>query len=194
MNLDSNYSLLLYVKVLKRNSLRQMKSRTWVDVTPQTMAQNYDHYKHFMDEFASQVVGQVQFDIRSCERVPELWLPAAGEAFALLSIENYMEWADKDVRNSPTAAKHKIGKWNNNSNASRFEGMGTEGLNRYEELYGQVLEARKKDSRRKLAEKYKKYRQDDYDSKQNGMKKKAVPQQPTKGKKLKLEEENVVKW
>ena len=63
--MNSNYLLLLYVKVLKRNSLRQMKSRTWVDVTPETMVQNYDHYKHFfMDEFASQVVGQVQFDVR----------------------------------------------------------------------------------------------------------------------------------
>ena len=46
-----------------------------------------------------------------------------------------------------------------------------EGLNRYEELYEQVVEARKEDSRKKHAEKYKKYRQDDYESKQNGMKK-----------------------
>ena len=50
-------------------SLKQMKSQTRIDVTPKTMVQKYDHYKHFMDEFRSQVLGQTQFEIRSCERV-----------------------------------------------------------------------------------------------------------------------------
>ena len=58
---------------------------------------------------------------------------------------------------SPSTEKHKIGKWNNNSNASRFEGIGAEGLCRYEELYDKVLEARKDKSRIEHSKKYLKY-------------------------------------
>ena len=184
---NSNYSLLLNIKVLKRNTLKQMTDRAWIDMTPQTMVQKYDHYKHFMDEFGSQVIGQTQFDVRCCERVPEQWLSAAGEAFGLLCIENYIEWADKEVQNSPTAEKHKMGKWNNNSNAARFEGIGAEGLSRYEELYEEVVKAREQDGRQKHAKEYLSYRKKLYENKQNGMKKRPVSQQATtSGKKLKI--------
>ena len=39
----------------------------------ETLQQQYP-YKHFMDKFGSQVIGQTQFDIRCCERVLKLWL------------------------------------------------------------------------------------------------------------------------
>ena len=61
------------------------------------MVEDYQHYEYFMDEFGSLVVGRGGFHVRSRERVPEKWLSVAGEAFVLMSIENYIEWVTAEV-------------------------------------------------------------------------------------------------
>ena len=117
------------VEELMRNEKRGDLKRPWIEVTPQSMVQNYQHYKYFMDEFGSLMVGKSGFEVRGREREPEKWLSAAGEAFVLMSFENYSKWADDEVQgDSPPVDKRIIGKWNNNSNAARYEGIEKPGL------------------------------------------------------------------
>ena len=139
------------------------------------MVEDYQHYEYFMDEFGSLVVGRGGFDVRSRERVPEKWLSVAGEAFVLMSIENYMEWVTAEVlEDAPTEQKRIIGKWSNNSNAARYEGIEKEGIERYEKLFDEVIKARKQNGRMKHSKKYLEYRADLYKNRQSGMKKKAA--------------------
>ena len=134
-----------------------------------------EHYKYFMDESGSLVVGKGGFEVRSRERVPKKWLSVAGKAFVLMSIENCMEWVTTEVLDdAPTEQKRIIGKWSNNSNAARYKGIEKEGIERYEKLFNKVMGARKKDGRMKHSKKFLEYRADLYSGRQSGMKKKAT--------------------
>ena len=81
-----------------RNEKRGDLKRPWIEVTPPSMVQKYEHYKYFMDEFGSLMVGKSGFKVRGCEREPRKWLLTAGEAFVLMSFENYSEWAEEEVQ------------------------------------------------------------------------------------------------
>ena len=97
------------VEELMRNEKRGDLKRPWIEVTPQSMVQNYNHYKYFMDEFGSLMVGKSGFEMRGREREPEKWLSAAGEAFVLMSFENYSKWADDEVQgDSPPLTRESL--------------------------------------------------------------------------------------
>ena len=68
-------------------------------------------------------------------------------------------------RGQPPVEKRIIGKWNNNSNATRYEGIEKAGLERYEKLFDEVIEARENDTRKKHSEEYLKYRAKLYSNK-----------------------------
>ena len=74
----------------------------------------------------------------------------------------------------PPVDKRIIGKWNNNSNAARYEGIEKPGIERYEKLFDKVTAARDDDKRKKHAKEYVEYRAKLYRDKQNGMKRKAA--------------------
>ena len=80
----------------------------------------------------------------------------------------------KSKGTAPPVDKRIIGKWNNNSNAARYEGIEKPGIERYKKLFDEVTAARDDDKRKKHAKEYVEYRAKLYSDKQNGMKRKAA--------------------
>ena len=118
----------------------------WIHVTPESMAQCYEHYRYFMDHFAPTVITVKHYLRLNHNKRPEEWLSSSGEAFALMMMENYMESARKDalgeVRTRLRGAS--AGRW---TLVTLRGGFDPEGMARYEELYDMVCASRR-DARR----------------------------------------------
>ena len=118
----------------------------WIHVTPESMAQRYEHYRYFMDHFAPTVITVRDYLRLNHDKRPEEWLLSSGEAFALMMMENSMESARKDalgeVRTQLRGAS--AGRW---ALVTLRGGFDPEGMARYEELYDMVCASRR-DARR----------------------------------------------
>ena len=125
----------------------------WLCVTPESMVEDYDHYKHFMDHFGSVIVGQTNFSMSSKMRPPEDWLSTSGEAFALLMMRNYHESAVAQATGIRRRGYGRgRGRWTFRGASKDF--INDEGLGCYEDLYDRVLKARNDQARRKYSCRY----------------------------------------
>ena len=137
----------------------------WIYVTPESMVEDYDHYKYFMDHFGSIMVGCNNFLCIRNKKQPDEWLPTAGEAFALMMIDNYLTSAIEEAGEGKIkieeaqegnmkkcGAKGAKGRWTIVLSSKNW--INKDGLARYEDLYDRVLEARKDKSRRENSKRY----------------------------------------
>ena len=112
----------------------------WIHVTPESMAQRYEHYRYFMDHFAPTVISIKDYLRLNHNKRPEEWLSWSSEAFALIMMENYMESVRKDASGEVQRLRgESAGRWNL---VSLNGGFDPEGMARYEELYGMVCALR----------------------------------------------------
>ena len=139
----------------------------WIYVTPESMVEDYDHYKYFMDHFGSIMVGRNNFLCIRNKKQPDEWLSTAGEAFALMMIDNYLTRAIEEAGEGKMKMEEEDHKGNivKKSGVTRRKGRWTivgssknwidkDGMARYEDLYDRIFEARKRKSRRENSKRY----------------------------------------
>ena len=172
----------------------------WIYVTPESMVEDYDHYKYFMDHFGSIMVGRNNFLCIRNKKQPDEWLSTAGEAFALMMIDNYLtraieeagegkikkEEAQQEGNMKKGGVKGAKGRWTIERSSKNW--MKKDGLARYQDLYDRVLEARKNKSRRENSKRY--WRSKMTCNAITFIKKDASKRRIS----LKFEEDNVVVW
>ena len=137
------------------------------------MLQDYFHYRYFMDEFAPILVGVGNYSKCSVTKEPEDFLSTSAEAFALMSFDNYLDATTKESKNKTPEKGIMQGRYTKNTSAKKFGGMEKEGIDRYNELFKQVREARMDSRRMEHAKKYFEEKVQKFGSKQRKSKTKA---------------------
>ena len=127
---------------------------TFEMVTCETIRTNYEHYKHFMDNYGPKIVGHVEYKNACTTKTPEDWMTEAEEAYRLLSLENYQEFVSEKVNNKKTIQP----KWSVGGVAKRNMGYAEAGINRFDEIFEAVEKTRKEETN--YGTEYMKYRQE----------------------------------
>lgn len=123
----------------------------WTDVTVETVCDDYDHYKHFMDEYAPKLVPKSIYNRHVTTCAPELWLHPVLEAFGHLTIENYREKVDQWVNHRKDVEARWTGK---RENAKKNQGYSNEGIQRHHDIMDKVAEGRQSDTRKGFGSRY----------------------------------------
>ena len=158
--------------VMKLSYTDLMQHEEWMELTTRNMVEDYKKYKFFMDTFAPKICGTNIYEGCCQKKLPEDYISASAEAFALMSIENYMDAAHRAASTQRTERKPVLkGKYTCNSNAKKFCGYTAEGLELYNKLVGEVRAARGEARRKEHAQRYMDDKRDKFEGRQRKSKK-----------------------
>lgn len=149
--LAANRKLTPFVKELLQNKLEtskdpeeqeKMNKRTkWREINVDNIRgkDDYGNYKYFMDEFGPAIIGVDDYKKFRDEKSPDEWMTIAEESFVLVSLENYGELVEQQVRyNSKVKPMYT-----ENGKAKRNQGYTKAGIDKFNEIFEKVVENRK---------------------------------------------------
>ena len=110
------------------------------NVTLENIREEYECYRHFMNEYGPKLVGSDKFNGAVARKTPEQWMNISLEAFGLVTLENYHDKVNDYVEHKKldTPAKYTV-----SGNAKRNQGYTKAGIKRHRDMYESIGKKRK---------------------------------------------------